>query len=160
MKKIFSVVLMGALMLGCVCCKKKSNSGPAPVDQNNGLDEKIMMHATINGKQWQSDSAFSYRVKNSGNDSGSASIMISATKKDDKPLTTITFNVMNFKGQNVYPIDPPYVSATYYIGSTRFQATSGEIVFKNDTGKTLRGTFTFSTDSIKVTNGTFTVAMP
>jgi hypothetical protein len=159
MKKIFPVVLV-SVILGCVCCKKSGTTEKPPIDNTNNLAEKIMMHATINGKEWKTDSAFAYRIKNSGNDSGRIDVMISAAKKMDNPVTTITFNVSYFTGQGVYPIDPPNVSATYYVGSKRYLATSGEIVFKNDTGETLRGTFTFKADTIDVTNGTFTVAMP
>jgi hypothetical protein len=155
------IIIPILLFCSFIACKKAK--GPAngnSVQPNNNLDSTVSISATINGAIWQTDSAFGSLVKYSGNDSGVANLMITATNKNSRSLTTITFNITNYTGPNTYKISPPVNMATYYIGNARHLALQGVIVVSSDTGYALRGTFNFITDTISVANGVFNVATP
>ena len=143
-----------------IACKK--TKGPAngkSVQPNNNLDSTVSMSALINGINWQTDSAFGYNVKHSGNDSGMVNLMITATNKN-KGVSTITINITNYNGPNTYAVNPPLNTATYYIGNYRHYASHGQIIIGSDTAYALKGTFTFIADTITVANGVFNVALP
>ncbi len=159
MKKL---LILSSVMLavGYGACKKPS--GPAngnSVQPNNNLDSLVFMTAAINGTDWKADSVFGYRVKNSGNDSGKVNLMITAISKGNGDPSTIVFNIYNYTGPQKYIINPPYVTATYYKGTTRFYATYGDVNITSNANYSLIGDFYFSADIYNV-NGSFNVAMP
>jgi len=120
----------------------------------------VSMNALINGRTWQTDSAFGSYVRHSGNDSGVTNLMITATRKKNDSISTIVFNITSYTGRNTYTINPPINTATYYFGNSRHYATSGQIIITNDTGVALIGSFHFVADSINVANGAFNVSLP
>ena len=151
------------LLLFAVIFSCRKASGPADVrsaQQDNSIDSLLLMTASVNGVEWLTDSAYSYKVKKSNNDSASFNLKISATQIKNSQVSTITFDIADFSGVNEYPVNPPWNTATYYIGNVRHFATSGTIVVSSDTGNILSGTFNFVADTITVTNGTFNVALP
>ncbi len=148
------------IVAGSACKKNKGLQNVDSIQQDNSIDSLLLMTATINGKPWQTDSAYSYKVKNSGNDTGSINLMISATRIKNDTASTIVFNITGFKGVQEYAINPPTNTATYYAGTQRHFATSGVFTVKTDTGNVLKGTFSFTADTISVTSGTFSVALP
>jgi hypothetical protein len=155
------IIISIFLLAACAACKKAK--GPAngnSVQPNNNRDSTVSIKATINGAEWQSDSAFGYLIKNSGNDSGVVSLMIKATKKSKTTVSTINLIIYNFTGPNTYTINPPVNSATYYVGNDRHFAILGKVVVTSDTLYALKGTFNFLADSINVTGGVFNVAAP
>ena len=159
--KRLAVIIPLILFISFAACKK--SKGPAngnSVQPNNNLDSLVSMSATINGHLWQTDSAFGSYVQHSNNDSGITNLMITATRKKNDSISTIVFNITNFSGINTYTINPPIITATYYLGNMRHYATSGIIVVTNDSGSSLLGTFHFIADTISVTNGTFNVSLP
>lgn len=150
-------------MLLCLFFACKKVSGPAngnSVQPNNHLDSTVAVSASINGAPWQTDSAFGYNVKHSGNDSGVSNLLITATTYKSYPPSTITFNITNYTGPNEYPVNPPTNTAIYYIGNARNFATKGTITVTSDTAYALKGTFTFDADTFTVSNGAFNVALP
>jgi hypothetical protein len=160
MKRLLFLFLLSISVMGMACKKAKGPKNVDSIKQDNSIDSLLLMTATVNGLPWQTDSAYSYRVKNSGNDSGSYNLLISATRIVNDSSTTISFNITGFTGVNDYVINPPVNTATYYIGTQRHFATSGVFSVKLDTGNVYSGTFYFTADTITVTNGTFNVALP
>lgn len=157
------------LLFAFAACKKVS--GPAngnSIQPNNKIDSTVSMAALVNGIKWQTDSAFGYFIRNSGNDSGVQNLLILATKYgSNNNITTINFNIANFTGANTYQINPPLNTATYYVGNNRYYADSGQItitvntlIVNGDTGASLTGTFSFNADTIKVINGVYNIAEP
>src|SRR5205823_2075123 len=122
-------------------------------------DSLVSVSASISGEQWQADSAFAYRVTSSGNDSTVYNLLINATQYGN-PAKTISFTIGSFSGTGTYSINPPNVTATYYSGSVRHFATSGQVVVTNTTYPSLIGTFSFTADTITITSGSFNVVMP
>jgi hypothetical protein len=161
MKRIFLIIPI-SICLALPACKKVS--GPADgnsVQPNNNLDSTISINATINGRTWQSDSAFGYYVKYSGNDSGVVGLQITATQTLNDTLSSISFYISNYTGPSIYTIDPPINTATYYnIGNNRNFARSGQINITSDTAYSLRGTFYFTADTFTISSGKFNVALP
>lgn len=154
----FLVVVIIALF-GCSKAKGPANAKSAQPDNNR--DSTVTMYATINGQEWKTDSAFGYNVKYSGNDSGIVDLLITATKHETAFNSTIKFTISDYSGPGLYPVNPPYITATYYRGSTRFYATSGQINITTAINPyALVGTFDFVADTISVTNGYFDVAKP
>ncbi len=147
-----------ALAQGCRKAKGPSNTKSAQPD--NSIDSLLNMTADINGVRWETDSAYSYRVKSSGNDSNLINLMVIATKKNDSVTSTMKFNISNFTGVGNYSILPPANTITYYLGSIRYFATSGVFTVIKDSGGVMSGTYNFIADTIVVTNGTFTLALP
>jgi hypothetical protein len=158
MKKIGIVSL---IFLAFLACKKAK--GPADVksaQQNNSLDSATLMSATINGESWKTDSAFSYRVNTSTNDTTTTNLMVSATNYSGAAPTTIVIHVSGYKGVNEYRIDPPENNATYYANNRRFYATSGWFNVLKDSANIITGTFSFNADTIVVTKGSFSLVAP
>ena len=145
--------------MATVSCKKVS--GPADgnsVQPNNHLDSLVGISASINNSQWKTDSAFGYYVNYSGNDSSKFNLEIIANQTNN--ASSMTIYITNFTGVSEYPINPPLTTITYYIGNTRFYATSGSIIITGNTYPSLTGTFNFTADTLKVSNGAFNVALP
>ncbi len=141
-------------------CKKVS--GPAngkSIQQNNKLDSLVFMGASINGVTWNADSAFAYSVKSSGNDSAMRNILINAVSTANGNNSTIQFNIYNYSGAAKYGVNPPLVTATYYIGTQRHFANYGYVDITSDTAHAMIGNFYFSADSFNI-NGSFNVATP
>lgn len=155
-------VLFFCLATCMLACAKVS--GPAngnSVQPNNRLDSTISVSALINGQQWQTDSAYSYRVVPSNNDSGKYNLLITATKNVSfGGPSTFTLIISNYAGPNTYPINPPVNTATYYAGAERHFATSGEIVVASDSPYAVIGTFNFIADSTHIEYGAFNVPVP
>jgi hypothetical protein len=156
-----SSIIFLSLCIAVGACKKVS--GPADgnsVQPDNNRDSLVSINAKINGARFQTDSAFAYLIHTSGNDSTAEGMMINAIQKNDTPAQTINFYINNFTGPATYTINPPYNTATYYVGTIRHYATSGQIVIVSDTAYSLIGTFNFVADTITVDSGKFNVAMP
>jgi hypothetical protein len=158
MKRLFAILLVSVSV--CVACKKSSSPVTGNSVKQKDPDSTVFISATINGGNWQTDSAFGYKVKYSGNDSSTSNLLINATRTNNGGSTTISFNVTRFNGPGTYPVNPPLVTATYYVGTQRHFATTGNIVVMSDTAYALRGTFSFRADTITVDNGKFDVALP
>jgi hypothetical protein len=102
------LLILVLMFVGIAACKK--NKGPASVPSaqpDNGVDSLLSMTAVINGVDWKTDSAYSYKIKNSGNDSGVINLMIVATQTKNDTVSTITFNLTDYTGIKDYAIDPP-----------------------------------------------------
>lgn len=160
MKRLCVIVGLIIVAMAGACKKAKGPANVKSAEQNNGLDSLLNMKATINGSVWQTDSAYSYKVKSSGNDTNVESLLIIATQMKDNVATTIKFYISSFTGKSDYVINPPQNSVTYSVGNERHVATSGTLKVSNDTGSLLTGTFYFVADTIVATNGTFKVAIP
>ncbi len=160
MKRLLVANAILVVFLFAACSKTKGPANGKSVQPNNNLDTLVSMSALINSTSWQTDSAFGYQIKSSGNDSGVVNLMITATSYDGSVSNTITFNITNFTGTQTYTINPPLVTATYYIGNIRQYARSGQIIVSSNTAYGLIGTFNFRTDNYNVVNGAFNVAQP
>ncbi len=160
MRKI--ILAISILTIGAGACTK--NSGPAngnSVQPNNKLDTLVFMSANINGHRFKTDSAYGYNVKQLNNDSvQTLNLLITASTAKSDSVSSISITVNNFTGPNTYPINPPGVSATWYLNNARHYATSGQVVILSDTSYALIGNFNFVADSIVVANGAFNVLMP
>jgi hypothetical protein len=153
------LLIFGLIMyMAFAACKK--TSGPAngnSVQPNNNLDSTVIDSATINGEKWKTDSAYGYYVKSAGNDSTKFDLMIMASLKNN--TSSMTMYITNFAGVGEYPINPPMVSVTYYIGNKQYYATTGNINITNTTYPVLIGSYSFLADTLEVTGG-FNVALP
>ena len=160
MKRFFLIVPIMLFAAFSACKKAKGPADGKSVQPNNNLDSLVSMSASINGHPWQTDSVFGSYVQQSANDSGVVNLLIYATLKKNDSVSTIKFTITNFVGPNIYTINPPVNTATYYFGNTRYYATSGQIVVTSDTAYSIIGTFNFIADSVTVAGGAFNVAMP
>ena len=160
MKRFFLVTFLLLLMVIAAC---KKVSGPAnghSVTPNNNLDSLVSISAVINGQKWKTDSVFANFIKYSGNDSLATSLSINASLRNSTDVQSFYFYITNFNGPGTYPINPPYNTATYYVGTTRNFATSGQIVIVSDVAYSLIGTFNFIANTDTVTGGMFNAALP
>ncbi len=160
MKRLFLIIPI-SFCLALPACKKAA--GPAnlkSVQPNNNLDSTVLMTATINGQSWRAYSAFGYYVLNSGNDTGTKNLLITATQNNTNPATTITFNIYNYTGPSTYQIDPPVNTAAYYVGNLRHFGNSGHITISSDSAYALKGNFSFIAGTDTITSGVFNVALP
>ena len=158
MKRLFAILVVSVSV--CVACKKSSSPVTGKSVQQKDPDSTVTLSATINQNSWQTDSAFGYKVKYSGNDSSISNLLINATRTNSGGSTTISFNITRFNGPGSYPVNPPEVTAAYYVGTQRHFATTGRIDVLSDTAYALRGKFSFRADTITVDNGNFDVALP
>jgi len=168
MKRIYFLIFILPIVALFASCTKAS--GPADgksIQQNNHLDSTVAISASINGANWQTDSVFAYNIMPSANDSGVVNLEIIATQKNGASPTTMIFYISNFTGAKTYEINPPLNTVTYYVGSTRFFGTSGQIqlavnqiVVSQDTAYSLTGNFNFIAGADTVTNGIINVAKP
>jgi hypothetical protein len=160
MKRLIIAIPVILLCSFFACKKVKGPANGNSVQPNNHLDSTVAVSASINGAPWQTDSAFGYSIKYSGNDSGVSNLMITATNYRNHPATTMTFNITNYSGLNVYPVNPPFNTAAYYVGNIRYFATKGTITVTSDTAYALKGTFSFTADTLTISSGVFNVAIP
>jgi len=152
MMKKYALFALLLLSIGLTFCKKKSNKGPA-ASGGPSLDS-IYMHATVNGTPWRADTAAGYSVTGSANNYQTG-ISITATQKST--ASQVVLYITNYGGVGTYNIDPPSVTATYYVGNKRYYASSGQIIITNTPQYFVQGTYSFVADSINITGGTFTV---
>ena len=156
---LLAVFILFSLFFSC-----SKTSGPAngnSVQPNNKLDTLVAMSANIGGSYFHTDSAFGYNVKPLiSSTTLNMNLLINATEKNKDSTSTISLSISNFTGPNTYNINPPSVSATYYLNNQRHYALGGQIVIISDTGYSLIGTFTFIADSLLISNGKFNVLMP
>jgi hypothetical protein len=159
MKKVFAaIIILSCIVL--VACKKKSNTGIGySVKPPKGLDSLVSMSAKVNGQGWSTDSAFAYKSF-STIDSNKVSLMVTATQLQNGQASTITFTISNYHGVNTYPVDPPNVSATYYLGNSRHYASAGQVIVTSDNAYGILGTLNFTADSTNVSECTFNAAQP
>jgi len=155
---LFLFVVLAAVAASCKKTKGPSNVPSA--HQDNGIDSLLSMKVSINGREWSTDSAYSYKVKNSDNDTTTFNLMVIATQIKGDTASTITFNITGYSGIREYVINPPQYTATYFANNHRYFATSGSFNVRADTGHVLSGTFNFIADSISATKGTFKIAIP
>lgn len=160
MKKLFLFGLLFSFVLAVGCRKTKGPLNTKSAQPDTSIDSLLNMTAEINGVRWETDSAYSYRVKSSGNDSNLINLMVIANKTSNGITSTMKFNISNFTGIGNYPILPPANTITYYYGSIRHFATSGVFTVIKDSGGVMSGTFNYVADTLSVTNGTFTLALP
>lgn len=157
-------VFCQAVLLVCVlaygCRKAKGPADVRSAQQNNNLDSATLMSAMVNGQPWKTDSAFSYRVASSANDSGVMNLQVIATGEASSMPGSIIINISNYHGISSYNIEPPLNNATYYSNNRRFYATSGSFDVSKDSGNVISGTFSFIADTVAVTNGKFSLVSP
>jgi hypothetical protein len=94
MRKYLSLVIV--VFAALVGCKKKS--GPAAANSvqiDNRLDTLVSMSAMINGKAWQTDSVYGYRVRYF-NDTSKYNLLVTAIRKVNDTISTITFAINNY----------------------------------------------------------------
>lgn len=159
MRKVVAVIVVFCLLALVACKKKKNYRTTNSVQQDNTRDTAIGVDALINGAVWQTDSAYAYKVRYTGTNP-MADLYITATRRVNDTASTISFSIINYTGPQNYLIDPPNVSATYYIGGERHYATLGAINIESDSPDAMIGTFNFTVDSTVVTDGHFNVAKP
>ena len=159
MKHIVTALVVFSLLAFGACTKNKHYPVTNSVQQNNKQDTAVGMDCTINGKAWSTDSAYAYRIRYA-NDSFMSDVYITATRRLNDTPATITFSIINYTGPKNYLIDPPNVSATYYINGQRHFATLGAINVETDSPYAMVGSFSFTADSTVVTDGKFNVAKP
>jgi len=155
------VGILALLVISSLACKK--TKGPADVksaQQDNSLDSPTLMSATVNGVGWKTDSAFSYRVNTSTNDTETVNLMVSATNYGGSSPTTIVIHISGYQGVRSYAIEPPENNATYYANNRRFYATSGSFNVLKDSANIITGTFSFIADTVVVTKGNFSLVSP
>ena len=159
MKRILVFVFMfSALALGS--CKKASGPADKPsVQPDNNRDSLVDITAVINGANWGTKAVYGYNIK-SATDSGRISLMITGTQTNNDTVSTLSFTIGNYTGPATYTIDPPANAATYYKGTERHFATSGQVIVLSDSAYAITGTFNFTADTINVTNGVFNIAKP
>jgi hypothetical protein len=161
MNKAITIILLSFCVAAVSCSKTSGPANGKSVQLNNRLDSNVSVSALINGQEWQTDSAYSYRIVPATNDSGAINVMITATKSEAfGGPSTFVLNISHYTGPNTYTINPPVNTATYYAGTQRHFATSGEIVVTSDSAYSLIGTFTFTADSTHIEYGAFNVPTP
>lgn len=159
MRKLLYIPLI--VVVAATACKKyKGPADTASTQIDNSINSKLSMAALINGVSWKTDSAYSYRVANSANDTDILNLMIVATRITDTEASTITFNISDYKGIGDYKIDPPVVTATYYAANKRHFASTGTFSIQSDSSGLLSGAFNFTADTVVVSEGSFRVALP
>jgi hypothetical protein len=159
MSKLFYLSLI-LLVAGFSSCKKtKGPSNVKSAQQDNSVDSLVNVKMYVNGLVWHTDSVFSYKVKNSANDTSTYNYMVTATNVANK-TTTLVINIMGYNGLKNYTVNPPFTTITYYSDNHRYFATSGTFNIQSDTDNVLSGTFNFIADTIVSSKGTFRLAMP
>jgi hypothetical protein len=154
MKKYIIIVLV-LTAIGWGGCKK---GGSAPLPPAPHIpDSTVLMYATIDTFLWSADSVNGLLIP-FGNDSGHYNLSITAKKASGGSISVIYLYITNYTGIGSYNINPPSVSATYYAGSARHYALSGQVSITNDSTADMQGTFSFVADSangLNVSNGIF-----
>ncbi len=161
MQKVLFVLTSVFVLASLSACRKTKGPKSVPaVQPDTSINALITISARINGEEWSTDSAYSYRVKNSDNDTATSTLMVSAVRIKDGIGSNIVFNITNYNGKGTYMINPPINTAVYYVNNQRNFALSGQFIVTADTAGLLSGTFNFNADTIIVTNGNFKVAIP
>lgn len=142
------VLLAVVAMVWFASCKKSHIN---PGGKSVTVPDSSYLSITVNGTGWQTDSATVFNLNTA--DSGKYNLLITA-EKNTAPRATLTMYITNYTGAATYSINPPFVSATYVVGNTRYYAGSGQIDITRDSS-IMQGTFSFTADSLTVTNGTF-----
>ena len=160
MKRLLIILgFSGVLFSAC-----SKNSGPADqpsIQPNNKLDTLVSMTATIGACNFSTTDAYGYNLKTiQSGSSGVYNLMINGSQKRNDSLLSISMTVNGYNGPDTYKINPPFVTATWYVNNQRHYATWGNIVIANDTAYALTGSFLFLADSIYVSNGVFNVLTP
>ena len=151
------MLLLAVIQLSC---KKKANTGTGySVKPPKGLDTLVAMTSKVNTGSWTGDSVSAVKSI-SRVDSTKVDLIVTGTAGKNSSASTITFTITNYTGPNTYNIDPPYTSATYYQGTVRHYASSGQVIVSSDDPYGVIGTFSFTADSFAVTDGNFNAAQP
>ena len=162
MQKANLAICVLSAFLFCFSCSK--TNGPAnanSVQPNNKLDTLVAMNASINNHKFATDSAFGYNIKPLVTDSSFVmNLLITGSQTKADSISSISLSISNFTGPNTYNINPPYVTASWYLNNQRHYAGFGQIVILSDSNYALIGTFSFIADSVLVNNGSFNVLMP
>jgi len=159
MKRVPHILFFILTMLVFACKKQPDPLDLPSVQPDNRLDTLVTFSATVNGKTWQTDSVEANNVAYSI-DTTKANLLVTAKRIANDTTTIITFSIAQFSDTGIYVINPPAISATYYIGTQRHYATSGQIEITSYANYAIIGTIIFVADSIVVTNGTFNVQQP
>ena len=160
MKGLYITIFIFLIMAFTACKKAPGPANGHSISPNNNLDSMVSVSVLIDSQKWQTDSAFAYLIQTSGNDSLITGLMINCVKTTGNTARSINFYITNFSGPGIYLINPPYNTATYYVGTARNYATLGQIVITSDTAYSLIGTFNFIAGTDTISNGVFNVAMP
>ena len=159
--RYIGLCIFAGLMLVFYGCAKNAGPGDAvSVQPNNKLDTLVSLSATIGSYSFSTLQAYAYNIQTPIPDSGHYNILITANANRNDSATAISMTIENFSGPDTYRIQPPLVTATWYVNNQRHYATSGNIVVISDTAYALIGVFSFMADSISVTNGKFNVLIP
>ncbi len=159
MKKVLTIIIALCCVVQFACKKRSGPANGNSVQPDNGLDSLVSMSASISGRSFSTDSVYGYLVKHIG-DTARINLLITGSQHRNDTASTISFTITDYAGIGTYPINPPYISATYYVGNIRHYATSGQIVVTSDTQYGVIGTFSFVADSTNVTDGKFNAAKP
>lgn len=157
MNKLFAIIVFSGLAFYS-CRKAKGPIDVPSIKQDSSLSAQLAMSALVNGANWKTDSAYSYKITRTDNDTAVWDLMVTATQRKTSAPSTITFSINNFRGVGEYKINPPFVTATYYNGNTRHFASSGTISVQADTASLLSGVFNFVADTVSIVDGKFKVA--
>jgi hypothetical protein len=156
MKYIFLLFILALTVTG-TSCKKSGPGKPAAPDTT--VPFPIYINASINGVTWNADSSIGNLITYP-NDSERYNLSFTATKIVNGVGTEMDLYITNYTGVGSYVINPPAVTATYYVNAVRHFATSGQIDI--DTVRsidTVIGDFNFVADSITVTNGAISMVL-
>jgi len=158
--KTYLVLIILIIFAGIACKKPSSLLPPAPKPGNP--DSIDAMAITINNANWTTDSLTGVLIP-LGNDSGHYNLAVTAYKQDTSSGNSeLSLYISDYKGNGIYAINPPGVSATYYKGVVRHYAIFGQIVISKDSTHDIEGQFYFTADSIagmSATNGTFSLSL-
>lgn len=157
MKNVFLLFILALTVTG-VSCKK---TGSHPVTHDTTTPFPIFINASVNGTTWDADSGSSVGfLLTYPNDSGRYDLTFRATKVVNGVGTEIDLYITNYTGVGSYPINPPAVTAVYYVNTVRHFATSGQIDITSVASiDTVKGDFNFVADSITVTNGNISMVL-
>ncbi len=160
MKRFLAIaILCAGLFFSC-----SKNSGPADqssVQPNNKLDTLVSMSAKIGACSFLTTDAYGYNVQTT--QSGTATIhniLITGSERKNDSVLAFNLTINGYYGPDTYYINPPFVTATWYVNNQRHYATWGNIVIKSDSSYAMIGSFMFLADSILVSDGVFNVLSP
>jgi len=157
MKNIIILFISVLFLLPTTGCKKTKKSAPIVTDTIDPYPR--FFTAQINGVPWVADSCIGNIIEYP-NDSGKYNLTFTATKIVNGVGTEMDMFVTNFTGVGSYNINPPAVTATYYVNTVRHYATSGSInITLDDSSDTLNGNFNFVADSLTVDSGAISIVL-
>lgn len=150
------LIIIFLLLIACFAACSKGGNNTAPIPPRKP-DSTVIMYANVDSLTWAADSVSGLLIP-LGNDSGHYNLSITAKKYGGGNNSVMMLYITNYTGMGTYSISPPVVSATFYSGSARHYALSGQINVTNDSTADLQGTFNFVADSstgMNVSNGYF-----